>query len=56
MELVLLLEAFCNRFTEPSFRHFTRLVLSPCVLPIVTGSPISLARMEAESQQLLSGL
>lgn len=50
MELLTLLDTFRNVFTEPSFRHFTLLMLSLWALPVVTGGPVSLVRMWAESR------
>jgi hypothetical protein len=49
MELLPPLEALRNGFTKPSFRYFTMLVFSACVLPIVTSGPLSLVRMQEES-------
>jgi tryptophan-rich sensory protein len=49
-ELLPLLEAFGNGFPKPSFSHFTLLVVSLWPLLIITGGPVSLVRMWAESQ------
>jgi hypothetical protein len=42
-------EAFRNVFTAPSFQHFTVLMISRWSLPLVTGGPVSLARIWSES-------
>jgi len=43
-------EAFRNVFTAPSFQHFTVLMISLWALPVVTGGPVSLARIWLESR------
>lgn len=43
-------EAFRNVFTAPSFQHFTVLMISLWALPLVTGGPVSLARIWSESR------
>lgn len=44
-QFIMLFEAFSQVFTAPSFRHFQALVLSLWALPLITGGPMSLARI-----------
>jgi hypothetical protein len=49
-ELLPLLDAFGNGLTKSNFRPFPPLTVSLWCLPIVTGGPVSLVRIWAESQ------